>query len=180
MCCGFYGNNYGQPVCSTCHLFLFSVDINKEDGEGGVYTEVSRSLCLNYFLHSQRVSRSLCLNNLLHSNYIQSDTVIDTIFDVIVNMCVFVHVCKIIHMVIIHHHHHLSLNCQGRWGTTDDFATTFLHFSLFSTALWDLADSRPVHCLMLSSHLFLCLPCFLPRFTMPFKMVLARLNERET
>ena len=180
MCCGFYGNNYGQPVCSTCHLFLFSVDINKEDGEGGVYTEVSRSLCLNYFLHSQRVSRSLCLNNLLHSNCIQSDTVIDTIVDVIVNMCVFVHVCKIILMVIIHHHHHLSHNGEGRWGTTDDFATTFLHFSLFSTALWDLADSRPVHCLMLSSHLFLCLPCFLPRFTMPFKMVLARLDERET
>ena len=31
-------------------------------------------------------------------------------------------------------------------------------FSLFSTALWDLANSRPVHSLMLSSHLFLCLP----------------------
>ena len=32
MCSGFYGNNFGQPVCSTCHLFLFSVDL-KEDGE---------------------------------------------------------------------------------------------------------------------------------------------------
>ena len=37
-----------------------------------------------------------------------------------------------------HHHHHLSLNCKGRWGTVDDFATSLLHFSLFSTALWDL------------------------------------------
>ena len=27
-----------------------------------------------------------------------------------------------------HHHHHLSLNREGRWGTTDDFATSFLHF----------------------------------------------------
>ena len=26
-----------------------------------------------------------------------------------------------------HHHHHLSRN-EGRWGTTDDFATSFLHF----------------------------------------------------
>ena len=26
------------------------------------------------------------------------------------------------------HHHHLSLNREGRWGTTDDFATGFLHF----------------------------------------------------
>ena len=54
---------------------------------------------------------------------------------------------------------HLSLNRGGRLGTTDDFATNFLNFSLFSTALWDLANSRPVHSLMLSSHLFLRLHC---------------------
>ena len=67
--------------------------------------------------------------------------------------------------VITHHHHHQPLNHEGRWGTTDDFATSSLHFSLFSTALWDLLNSRPVHSLMLSSHLFLCLPCLLPPFT---------------
>ena len=61
-----------------------------------------------------------------------------------------------------HHHHHQFLNREGRWGTTDDFATSFLHFSLFSAALWDLPNSRPVHSLMLSSHLFLCPPCLLP------------------
>ena len=79
-----------------------------------------------------------------------------------------------------HHHHHLSLNREGRWGTTDDFATSFLHVSLFSTALWDLPNSRPVHSLMLSSHLFFCLPCLLPPFTVPCKLVLARRDERET
>ena len=47
-------------------------------------------------------------------------------------------------------HHHQSLNREGHWGTTDDFATSFLHSSLFSTALWDLLNSRPVHSLMLS------------------------------
>ena len=26
------------------------------------------------------------------------------------------------------HHHHQSLSHEGRWGTTDDFATSFLHF----------------------------------------------------
>ena len=36
-----------------------------------------------------------------------------------------------------HHHHHLSLNREGRWGTTDDFTTSFLHFALFSTTLLD-------------------------------------------
>ena len=66
---------------------------------------------------------------------------------------------------VVHHHHHQSLNREGRWGTTDDFATSFLHFSLFSTALWDLPNSRPVHSLMLSSHLFLCMPCLLAPFT---------------
>ena len=78
------------------------------------------------------------------------------------------------------HLHHLSLNREGRWGTTDDFATSFLHLSLFSTALGDSANSRPVLSLMLSSNLFLCRPCLLPPFTVPCKMVLARPDERET
>ena len=52
-------------------------------------------------------------------------------------------------------------------------------FFLFSTALWDLANSRPVHSLMLSS-LLLSLPCLLPPFTVPCKMVLARPDERES
>ena len=78
------------------------------------------------------------------------------------------------------HHHHPSLNRQGRRGTTDNFTISFLHFSLFSTARWDLPNSRPVHSLMLSSHLVFCLPCFLPPFTVPCKMVLARPDERET
>ena len=79
-----------------------------------------------------------------------------------------------------HNHHHLSLNREGRWGTTDNFAISFLHWSLFSTAVWDLSNSRPVHSLMLSSHLFLCLPCLLSPFTVPCKMVLARPDERKT
>ena len=62
-------------------------------------------------------------------------------------------------------HLHRSLDDGGRWGTTDDFTTSFLHFSLFSTALWDLANSRPVHSLMLPSHLLFCLPRLLPPFT---------------
>ena len=36
---GFYDNNFGQEVCSTCHLFLLSTDINTEEGED-VNTEV--------------------------------------------------------------------------------------------------------------------------------------------
>ena len=78
-----------------------------------------------------------------------------------------------------HYYHHQFLNREGRWGTTDNFATSFLHFSLLSTALWDLPISRLVHSPMLSSHLFLCPPC-LPLFTVPCKMVLARPDERET
>ena len=34
-------------------------------------------------------------------------------------------------------HLHLSLFREGRCCTTDDFKTSFLHFSLFSIALWD-------------------------------------------
>ena len=43
-----------------------------------------------------------------------------------------------------------SLNHEGRWGTTDDFTTSFLQFPPFFTALRDLANSRPVHSLMFS------------------------------
>ena len=64
----------------------------------------------------------------------------------------------------IRYHHHLFLNREGCWDATDDFTPSFLHVSVFSTALWDLANSEPVHSLMLSSHLFLCLPCLLPPF----------------
>ena len=74
---------------------------------------------------------------------------------------------------------HLSLNREGHLGTTDDFTPSFLHFSLFSTEFWDLVNSRPVHSLMLSSNLFLCLPCLLPPFTVPCKMVSARPDEWE-
>ena len=80
----------------------------------------------------------------------------------------------------LHHHHHQSLNGEGRWGTTDNFAISLLHFSMFSTALWDMPNSRPVHSLMLSPHLFLCLPCLLHLFAVPCKMVLARPDELET
>ena len=41
-----------------------------------------------------------------------------------------------------HHHHHLSLSREGRWCTTDDFTTSFLHFPLFSTALWDFVKPQ--------------------------------------
>ena len=46
--------------------------------------------------------------------------------------------------------------------TTDDFSSSFLLFSQFSTALWDLANSRPVHSLRCLPSPFFCLPCFLP------------------
>ena len=80
----------------------------------------------------------------------------------------------------VHHHHHLPLKREGCWGTTDMILQRFLHFLLFSTALWDLPYSRPLHSLRLSSHLFLCLPCLLPPSTVPRKMVLARPDEWET
>ena len=75
------------------------------------------------------------------------------------------------------HRYHLSLNRECLWSTTNDFRTSFRHCSLFSTALWDVANSKPAHPLMLSSHLFLCLPCLLHPFTVHCKMVLADLMD---
>ena len=59
------------------------------------------------------------------------------------------------------------ITLEGRWGTTDEFATIPFHLDLFSAALVELAKSIPVHSLILSSHLFFCLPLFLFPFTVP-------------
>ena len=63
-----------------------------------------------------------------------------------------------------HDHHHLSLNREGRWGTTDDAASSFFNFPLFSTGLWDLPNSRPVYSLMLSAN-WLLASCSVPFFS---------------
>ena len=55
------------------------------------------------------------------------------------------------------------ITLEGRRGTTDEFATIPVHLDLFSAALVELAKSIPVHSLILSSHLFFCLPLFMPQ-----------------
>ena len=59
------------------------------------------------------------------------------------------------------------ITLEGCRGTTDEFATIPFHLDLFSAALVELAKSIPVHSLILSSHLFFCLPLFLFPFTVP-------------
>ena len=67
-----------------------------------------------------------------------------------------------------------------RLGMTICAKLKFKKNPLFSTAVWDSANSLPVHSVMLSSYLFFRLPCLLPPFTVPCKMVWARPDERET
>ena len=68
----------------------------------------------------------------------------------------------------------------GRRGTIDEFATIPFHLDLFSAALVELAKSIPVHSLILSSHLFFCLPLFLFPFTVPCRIVFAKPEDLET
>ena len=72
------------------------------------------------------------------------------------------------------------ITLEGRRGTTDEFATIPFHLVLFSAALVELAKSIPVHYLILSSHLFLCLSLFLVPFTVPCKIVFAKPEDFET
>ena len=53
-----------------------------------------------------------------------------------------------------------SLNHGGRLGTTDDLATIPFHFYPSSPAHRESPNPIPIHSLMLSSHLFCCLPLF--------------------
>ena len=72
------------------------------------------------------------------------------------------------------------ITLEGRWGTIDEFATIPFHLDLFSAALVELAKSIPVYSLILSSHLFFCLPLFLFPFTVPCRIVFAKLEDLET
>ena len=65
------------------------------------------------------------------------------------------------------------ITLEGHRGTTDEFATIPIHLVRFSAALVELAKSIPVHCLILSSHLFFCLPLFLFPFTVPCRIFFA-------
>ena len=49
-----------------------------------------------------------------------------------------------------------------------------------ASSIFPCSPLPSVHSRMLSSHLFLCLPCLLHPFTVPCKMVLARPDEQET
>ena len=69
-------------------------------------------------------------------------------------------------------HHHLSLNREGRWGTTDNFATILLLWTCQTPGL-----SIPSWCLPTSFSVCLV---FFPFSLWPCKMVLAGPDERET
>ena len=71
------------------------------------------------------------------------------------------------------------ITLEGRRGTTDEFTTIPFNLGLFSAALVELAKSIPVHSLILSSHLFFCLPLFFP-FTVPCRVVFAKPVDLET
>ena len=72
------------------------------------------------------------------------------------------------------------ITLEGRRGTINEFATMPFHLDLFSTALVGLAKSIPVHSLILSSHLFFCLPLILFPFTVPCRIVFAKPEDLET
>ena len=55
----------------------------------------------------------------------------------------------------------------------DDVATIPFHSSLSSVALKESPNPIPVHPLMLSSHLFFCLPLLFAAFTVPCRIVFA-------
>ena len=71
------------------------------------------------------------------------------------------------------------ITLEGCWGTTYEFTTIPFHLVQFSADLVELAKSIPVHSLMLSSHLFFCLPFFFP-FTVPCRIVFAKPEDLET
>ena len=67
----------------------------------------------------------------------------------------------------------LVIKGDGPRGTSDEFAIIPFYLVLFSAALVELTKSIPVHSLILSSHLLICLPLQFP-FIVPCRIVLAK------
>ena len=67
------------------------------------------------------------------------------------------------------------ITLHGRWGTTGDFPSCPV-----LAAPVELEKSIPVHSLILSSHLFFCLPLLLFPFTVPCRIVFAEPVDLET
>ena len=78
---------------------------------------------------------------------------------------------------ILSHLSPLTLKVVG--GTTDDFTTIPFHPSLSSAALRVSPNPIPIHSLMLSSHLFFCLPLLLAPFTVPCRIVFTMPEDLE-
>ena len=74
----------------------------------------------------------------------------------------------------------LSRNLGCHWGTTDEFVTTSFRLVLFSAALVELVKSIPVHSLILSSHLFFCLPLFFFLSLCPVGLSFSKPEDLET
>ena len=75
---------------------------------------------------------------------------------------------------------HLSLALEGHWGTTDDFTTSFLHFSLVLYGPLGLGEleARPFPDVVFP-RLFLSASSSFP-FSVSSKVVLARPDQLET
>ena len=89
-------------------------------------------------------------------------------------LVLFIYLFRNIYSILLY-----PITLEGRRGTTDEFATIPFHIDLFSPALVELAKSIPVHSLILSSHLFFCLPLFLFSFFLSLYPVgLSLLNQK--
>ena len=72
------------------------------------------------------------------------------------------------------------ITLEGCRGTTDEFVTIPFQLVMFSAALVEMTKPIPVHSLILSSHLFFCLPLFPIPFTVPCRVVFAKPEDLET
>ena len=72
----------------------------------------------------------------------------------------------------------LTVRVVGAPQMTSQPVPSIFHCSPMPSETWQTPGLS--HSLTLSSNLFFCLPCFLPPFTVPCKMVLARPDEQDT
>ena len=95
--------------------------------------------------------------------------------DRICNQCRIHYMLQCVHVSTLFY----PIPLEGRRDITDEFVTIPFYFLPFSAAPFELAKSIPAHPLILSSHLFFCLPLLLFPLIVPCRIVLVKQEDLE-
>ena len=118
-------------------------DNNNNNNNNNTFIHACMQLCMHTYMHTHMHAyihtymhacvRSIHLSHMCYKHYKYMNLM--STADIVLSYLLHTHRWRHLDRLsgTRKHHQHQFLNREGRWGTTDDFATSFLQFTLFST-----------------------------------------------